>query len=74
VCFFSGLGCFASFLQSVLFAVSAFQDGQPFLPLSLEFRRTAYLGGRVLGPLQAVLFAVTVVLLVRENLRRPQKA
>ena len=69
-----GIGCFGSFIQTSLFVVSAFQDGQPFMPLSLDFRRTAYLGGRLLGPPQAILFALTVVVLVRQNVYGARKA
>ena len=66
-----GIGCVIGFLQSTCFAISAFQEGQPFLPfLSFELRKSAYLYGRLLGPPQLILFPVTVVLLALENLRR----
>jgi hypothetical protein len=67
--FLIALCCITGSIQTVLFFVSAFQDGQPFLPLSFEIRRTAYLYARLLGPLQAVLFATTVVVIARQNLR-----
>jgi hypothetical protein len=66
-----GIGCVVSFVQTTLFIISAFQEGQPFLPfLSLELRKSAYLYGRLLGPPQLILFPAAVVLIALENSRR----
>jgi hypothetical protein len=62
-----GASCVGSFVQTLLFVVSAVQDGQPVFSLSLDFRRSAYLCGRLLGPPQAILFAVTALVIAREN-------
>jgi hypothetical protein len=69
-----GIGCVVSLVQTTCFIISAFQESQPFLPflpfLPFEFRKEAYLYGRLLGPPQLVLFLVTVILLAFENMRR----
>ncbi len=66
-----GIGCVISLVQTTCFAVSAFQEGQPFLSfLPFELRKQAYLCGRLLGPVQLILFPITVILLAFENVRR----
>ena len=68
-----GIGCGISFVQNTCFAISAFQDGQPFLSsVPFELRKEAYLYGRLLGPPQLILFPLTVVLLALENMRRKE--
>jgi hypothetical protein len=63
-----GIGNIIAVIQLICFIVSAFQDGQPFLPfLPFEVRKQAYLYGRMLGPPQPILFLVTVILLVWEH-------
>jgi hypothetical protein len=72
-----GIGCCISFMQSSCWVVSAFQEGQPFLAfLPFELRKQAYLCGRLLGPIQLVLFPTTVVMLAFHNVRgrRPNQA
>ena len=70
-----GIGCVIGFFQSTCFAISAFQDGQPFLPfLPGELRKQAYLCGRLLGPVQLILFPITVVLLAFQSIQRRKKS
>ena len=66
-----GVGCVVGFVQATLFAVSAFQEGQPFLPfVPFELRKLAYLCGRLLGPVQLILFPITVVLIAFQNMEQ----
>ena len=68
-----GVICLLAVVQNGLFILSAFQEGKPFLPfLPLEVRKQAYLYGRLLGPPQAVLFPVFVLVIVIENARRQE--
>ena len=69
-----GVGCIVSLIQTTCFIISAFQEGQPFLPfLPFDLRKEAYLYGRLLGPPQLILFPVTVVLLAFQNMRRDRR-
>ena len=65
-----GVGCGIAFVQATTYAISAFQEGQPFLPfVPYELRKQAYLCARLLGPVQLVLFPTTVVRLAFETMR-----
>ena len=69
-----GLSCVVNLIQTACFIMSAFQERQPFLPfIPFELRKEAYLYGRLLGPPQLILFPLTVVLLVFENMRRDKR-
>jgi len=66
-----GTGCFVGLVQTACWILSAFQESHPFLPfLPLEIRKEAYLFGRLLGPPQALLFPITILVIVFENARR----
>ena len=59
-----------SAVQNLCFAVSAFQDGQPFFPsLPFELRKQAYLYGRLLGPPQLLIAPLALVLIALQNMR-----
>jgi hypothetical protein len=66
--------CIGSCISGAAFGIFAYQDGEPFFPaLSFEARSHAYLCGRLLGPWNLVLFAVSVCIIALHNLRgRPK--
>jgi uncharacterized membrane protein YqjE len=69
------LGGVVATMQTLLFCISAFQEGQPFLAfLPFEFRKEAYLYGRLLGPPAAILSLITIVVIALENARRRQRS
>jgi hypothetical protein len=61
-------------IQTLLFCVSAFQEGKPFLAfLPFELRKEAYLYGRFLGLPLTIFSMITVVIIAIENARRRQR-
>ena len=69
------LGGVVASIQTLLFCISAFQEGKPFLAfLPFEFRKEAYLYGRLLGPPAAILSLITIVVIAIENARRRQRS
>jgi hypothetical protein len=66
-----GVGGVVATVQTLLFCISAFQEGKAFLPfLPFEFRKEAYLFGRLLGPPAVILSFVTIVVITIQNARR----
>jgi hypothetical protein len=69
-----GVGGVVATVQTLLFCVSAFQEGKPFLAfLPLEFRKEAYLFGRLLGPPAAILSFITILVITIHNARRSER-
>ncbi len=64
-----GVGGFVAYVQATTFVISAFQEGQPFLPfVPYEVRKLCYLCARLLGPVQLILFPITVLLIAFQNM------
>jgi len=69
------LGSVIATIQTLLFCISAFQEGKPFLAfLPFEFRKEAYLYGRLLGPPSAILSVITITVIAVENARRRRRS